>query len=154
MRFAITQTEPRPFQEVVLSVVLSASSSSLFPLFPSEQPLRMILIFRMKRPNYHFRGNQRGPGRLKNQYAATGDKVLSPTSRTDIDNLAKFVLDSLNGILYDDDKQIHSLQLIKILDTTDDNDDNDNDEGCCAGSTEIVCWSLTESDIPDLISIP
>ena len=37
-----------------------------------------------------------------------------PTTRPDIDNLAKSVLDSLNGIAYDDDSQIVELHARKV----------------------------------------
>ena len=39
---------------------------------------------------------------------------IRPTSRPDLDNLAKSVLDSLNGIAYDDDSQVVELHVKKI----------------------------------------
>lgn len=36
------------------------------------------------------------------------------TSKPDIDNVAKAVLDALNGVAYDDDKQVTSLHVTKL----------------------------------------
>lgn len=41
------------------------------------------------------------------------DKVISPTKKPDCDNIAKIILDSLNGIAYNDDKQVTELIVIK-----------------------------------------
>ena len=38
---------------------------------------------------------------------------LRPTKKPDADNIAKIILDSLNGIAYDDDSQIVELTVIK-----------------------------------------
>ena len=89
----------------------------------------MSIIFRLKRPLKHFVANKRGNGRLKDN----APNALSAELRTDVDNLAKFVLDSCNELLYEDDKQIVSLHITKIY----DNDD------ICLGSTEICLRSIT-----------
>ena len=39
--------------------------------------------------------------------------VLLPTKKPDIDNVAKVVLDALNGVAYKDDTQVVSLQVVK-----------------------------------------
>ena len=75
----------------------------------------------MRRPNNDFRGRIRGNGRLK-----TTSSVVTPC-KPDIDNLAKFVLDSLKGIVYADDSQVVKLVLYKIMDT----------EGECNGATKV-----------------
>jgi Holliday junction resolvase RusA-like endonuclease len=41
------------------------------------------------------------------------DDIISPTKKPDTDNIAKAVLDSLNGIAYADDKQIVGLLVHK-----------------------------------------
>ena len=38
---------------------------------------------------------------------------LLPLKKPDCDNIAKIILDSLNGVLYDDDKQITSIIVYK-----------------------------------------
>ena len=42
--------------------------------------------------------------------------LIRPTKKPDIDNIAKIVLDSLNGLAYDDDKNIVSCQIEKWFD--------------------------------------
>jgi Holliday junction resolvase RusA-like endonuclease len=37
-----------------------------------------------------------------------------PTKKPDLDNLAKSVLDALNGVIYQDDSQIVSLHMTKV----------------------------------------
>lgn len=45
---------------------------------------------------------------------------LTPkTTKPDIDNLAKFYMDAMNGIVYTDDKLIYSLSLSKMYNNTD-----------------------------------
>lgn len=39
--------------------------------------------------------------------------VLKPLKKPDCDNIAKTILDALNGIAYDDDKQVYSLNVVK-----------------------------------------
>lgn len=41
------------------------------------------------------------------------ENEISPTIKPDTDNIAKSILDSLNGIAYKDDKQIVSLKVDK-----------------------------------------
>ena len=45
--------------------------------------------------------------------AAAADGDVLPTVRPDVDNLAKIVLDALNGIVYEDDKQVITLFINK-----------------------------------------
>ena len=97
----------------------------------------MSIIFRMKRPKSHFVNNRPGPGRLK--------KTAPPqtsTIRTDVDNLTKFVLDSMNEVLYEDDRQIMSIHVTKLL-------DNDGD---CEGSTEVYLRSMKEEDVESILT--
>lgn len=110
------------------------------PLFwDSSVALAATIVFRMKRPKAHFVNNLPGAGRLR----ATAPKATCSALRTDVDNLAKFVLDSLNGVLYEDDRQITSLHVIKLY-------DNDTDQ-LCQGSTCICLRALTDDDIPQLL---
>lgn len=43
---------------------------------------------------------------------------LRPTKKPDIDNIAKVVLDALNGIAYKDDTQVVSLEVVKFYKST------------------------------------
>jgi Holliday junction resolvase RusA-like endonuclease len=59
-----------------------------------------------------------------------------------VDNLAKFVLDSLNGLLYDDDRQVCSLHATRLLDN----------DGLCLGSTEVCVRAVGDADLPRLLN--
>lgn len=50
---------------------------------------------------------------LRNRKLMLGKKAYH-TKKIDCDNLAKIVLDALNGVAYDDDKQVCRLQVEKI----------------------------------------
>lgn len=53
--------------------------------------------------------------KTKRVMALNGD--LNPTTKPDLDNLAKGVLDAMNGIIYVDDKQVVSLECTKRYST-------------------------------------
>ena len=110
------------------------------PLFPSANTttpsLAMTIVFRTRRPLNHFVSNTRGRS-LKQSAPSAFDKP----SRTDVDNLAKFVLDSLNELLYEDDHQISSLCVTKLLDNQDQ----------CLGSTEVSISLLSPENIEQMI---
>ena len=65
---------------------------------------------------------------------------LHPT-RVDVDNLAKFVLDSLNELVFEDDRQVVFLNCAKVLDS----------EGCCDGATEVTINRVEEEDVEKLL---
>lgn len=106
------------------------------PIFEADEILVMTIIFRLKRPKKHFIGGKPGPDRMRE----SAPPQTSQT-RTDVDNLVKFVFDSMNEILYQDDRQIMSLQVAKVLDN----------EGMCEGSTEILLRSIEDKDVQNLI---
>ncbi|KAG7368981.1 major facilitator superfamily MFS_1 protein [Nitzschia inconspicua] len=106
------------------------------PIFAAEEPLIMTLVFRMKRPKSHFVNSRPGVHRLK-----TTAPSQSSAIRTDVDNLTKFVLDSMNQVLYDDDRQIMSIHATKLFDN----------EGMCDGSTELFVRSIADSDVERIL---
>jgi Holliday junction resolvase RusA-like endonuclease len=120
---------------------------SKIPLWNIEQPIAVSIVFRMKRPNSHFIANKPFiEATAKKKTTATSrlrhsaPKVMCTTSmRTDIDNLAKFVLDSLNNVTYVDDRQIVSLHVIKLF----DNDISNRYQG----STTITIRLLRDDDM-------
>jgi Holliday junction resolvase RusA-like endonuclease len=70
------------------------------PGHPLPGPVWVRLVFRMRRPKYHF-GTGRNAKRLKPSAPATH------TNRPDLDNLVKAVLDVLGQLSYwRDDSQI------------------------------------------------
>lgn len=125
------------FREVVQEMIWNETHSETpQPLVPEGHQLAMRLVFHMKRPKLHFVANKPGPGRLR----PTAPGRLAPT-RTDVDNLAKFVLDSLNGLLYADDRQVASIHATKIYDN----------EGTCDGCIDVSIQRLCEQDVEDLL---
>jgi Holliday junction resolvase RusA-like endonuclease len=93
----------------------SNSCSKFIPLQPLEGPLSASLIFQFSRPKNHYLQNKNG-------------KILRENSdkyhykKKDLDNLVKFVLDSLNQKMYLDDGQISHIQAMKLY--------TDNDNPC------------------------
>ena len=92
-------------------------------IFPKQVPLAAELDFFMKRPKSDFVGNNRENGRLK----ASASNLVALPYRPDIDNLIKFVLDALNGVLYHDDCQVVKVSAIKLRDNL----------GACNGRTIV-----------------
>lgn len=81
------------------------TSYELCPVTRVEQgALRMHLIFLFKRPKSHLKRS----GGLRKGVSAR--HIRTP----DTDNLAKFVMDSLNGTYYKDDAQIVDLHVQKM----------------------------------------
>ncbi len=126
------------FQEAFHELVSGFDTKGLnYPFFDEEKYLAMTIIFRMKRPKNHFVNSRPGPGRLK----AKSPPQLS-TIRSDVDNLTKFVLDSMNGLIYEDDRQIISIHATKVL----DNDD------LCTGSIEVYVRSIDVDDVENILA--
>ena len=98
---------------------------AVYPIFERGVPLEMQIKFHMKRPNSDFR-----PGGFLRGQAA----YVRPI-RPDIDNLAKFVLDSLNGIAYQDDSQVVKLVVYKLMDS----------DFPCNGRTIVEVKEFTEA---------
>jgi Holliday junction resolvase RusA-like endonuclease len=101
------------------------------PLFDDTIPLHMSCRFYMKRSLSDFVAQTRGRP-LKASRAATAVSPRTP----DVDNLAKFVLDSFNGLLYADDQQIVSLSVKKFRDN----------EGDCWGYTDVHLSVVSDED--------
>ncbi len=71
---------------------------------PLSVPLFLDLIFGLAIP--------KSTSRIRRKCMLENEIV--PMKRPDVDNLIKFILDCLNGILFDDDSQIISLHARKI----------------------------------------
>ena len=78
-------------------------------ILPTKKKVSMHLVFRLSRPKSHFIGGKRGPGRVK-------PSMKAADIRCDLDNLAKFVMDALQKIIYVDDKQVAKMISEKIYD--------------------------------------
>lgn len=140
----VSPTSSKPFQN---------TTSCIMPFFEENESISMNIVFRLKRPMNHFIGNKPGPGRIRPIHLKDDGshtiRTLYP-SRTDIDNLIKFVLDSMNGVLYVDDRQIVSLSSLRILDT--DHALVADNERVCDGSTTFTLESFSEEDVASYLS--
>ena len=77
------------------------------PPKPSDRDIEMELTFCYKRPKNHYRS--------KNKKLILKDDVpFYKSSKADLDNLIKFICDSLNGVFYIDDSQIVSISACKV----------------------------------------
>jgi len=101
-------------------VLLAGLESTTAPVFDKSVPLSVTVQFYMKRSIKHFRGEKRS-GEIR-----TG-MPIAKIDKPDIDNLVKFVIDGMTGVVYDDDCQIVELRAVKLYDS----------EGDCMGRTVI-----------------
>jgi hypothetical protein len=69
-----------------------------------------------------------------------------PRKRSDSDNLSKFVLDALNGVLQGDDSPVTWLQAITLYDYTY--------TGKYHGCTGVQAWRLRKEDFPTFMKRP
>jgi Holliday junction resolvase RusA-like endonuclease len=110
--------EMEDFKRRVIEKIPQAANG---PLFGRRVPVQLTIWFLLKRPDDDFVNNNRVLGRLK---AAAKNLLFVPIT-PDIDNLAKFVLDSLIGVGYADDAQVVKLEVYKLRDSI----------GSCNGAT-------------------
>jgi len=93
----------------------SAKAQNLFanacadklPITPMDGPIEANLIFYFSRPKNHY-GTGKNSNKLKDNIDTWHSK------KKDLDNLIKFVLDSLNGKAYLDDSQICIINSAKL----------------------------------------
>ena len=74
---------------------------------PMTGPLSVNISFYMPRPKGHY-----GTGR--NRLNLKPSAPRHHTTKPDLDNLIKFVKDCLNGIVYEDDKQVVDISAFKL----------------------------------------
>jgi Holliday junction resolvase RusA-like endonuclease len=72
---------------------------------PFTSALSASIIFCFARPSSHYRSN----GDYKEQF-----KNALPCKRPDVDNCIKSMLDSMNGFVYLDDKQVVTIAASKV----------------------------------------
>ena len=83
------------------------------PIYP-DGGVVMIMTFCRRIPNAEFKGKQRWRPFVGGKYSC--DSTWRDTKKPDIDNLAKFVMDSLNGVVYADDSQVVKTIMYKLVD--------------------------------------
>jgi len=72
-------------------------------------PLKVSIFLRFKRPKSHY-----GTGKNADTIKPSAPSSYDHTSKPDVDNCAKFILDCLNELAWHDDTQIVSLQVTKM----------------------------------------
>lgn len=75
-------------------------------MIPIDGPLALSAKFYLKRPKNRYRGKD-------------GSAALLCDKRPDLDNLAKAILDGLNGVAFKDDGQVCFMELQKFYHETD-----------------------------------
>ena len=108
-------------REVKARLPLSVSAGEV--VFNHTTPVVVSIWHFLPRPLSDFTNNKRAPNRLK----ATAMENTYVPIKPDIDNLSKFVLDALSGLVYYDDSQVVKLVSYKMRDN----------EGLCGGRTYI-----------------
>ena len=81
-----------------------------YVLFPKHIPVEVSIDFHMRRPNDHF---QKGKLRCHSSLKKFAKNLFWKPTGSDIDNMAKLVLDAMHQIVYFDDRQVVSLKLTK-----------------------------------------
>jgi len=82
------------------------------PKLPTLRNIDLELTFCYKRPRSHYRSKNK-------KLILKEDAGFYKSSRSDLDNLVKFVADSLQGVFYKDDAQIVSLNANKVWGSED-----------------------------------
>jgi len=86
------------------AVVQQAARAAMGPTDLLETPVGVFLYIRLPIPQSHS----------KKRREACLSGLEKPIKKPDIDNLAKSVLDGMNGIVWRDDSQIVSLHVTKV----------------------------------------
>ena len=85
---------------------VKAIAQSVMAREPLETPLAAFLYFRLPIPKSY----------PKKRIQACLEGLERPIKKPDLDNLAKSVLDGLNGVVYKDDSQLVSIHITKVYD--------------------------------------
>jgi Holliday junction resolvase RusA-like endonuclease len=103
-RFSNGRTYTDPKTATAELRVQAAWQDAGMPRLP-DGPVCATIALAVSRPKSHFRTN----GLLSTK----GEAATRPTSRPDLDNVAKLVLDALNGRAYGDDAQVYDLHAFR-----------------------------------------
>ena len=98
------------YVKAILSNANIQDCAKKYPVYNENFSIEINIMFHMKRPLKHFINGCVDRG-LK-QTAPHGYMKRKP----DVDNLVKFLLDALIGVVYNDDMQVVSLNAMKIWD--------------------------------------
>ena len=89
--------------------VFLARANHAAPKSPFTGPVRLVIAFFFQRPKSHYR-----TGKYADQLKPNAPRYH--TNRPDIDNIIKFIGDSLNGVFWSDDAVIAELSSVKMYD--------------------------------------
>ena len=103
----------KTFMEKLQATNLASTIISC-PLCP-QGPVKLEVQFHRRLPNTAFRGSDRSRPFAGGRHDE--GMMCHDTMRPDMDNLLKFVMDSLNGVLCKDDEQVVKTVAHKLLDT-------------------------------------
>lgn len=98
------------FRQLLVGMIDSHSSQFVLPLMEPSVPLEAVITFRIRRPNSHFVNSKRNRGLRTN---APRTYVVG---KLDLDNLVKFTLDAIGGVVYTTDGQICDISCRKVWD--------------------------------------
>lgn len=121
------------------SAVGAAANEAGFVKFSRERPLAVECWCFLERPKDHFTSKVVGAGRLKQESAQFEGTVQAV--KPDADNLAKFVLDALTGVLFEDDAQVVDLRFFKCRDSA----------GICSGRVALHIRQFKQEDFHKMI---
>ncbi len=114
------------------AVKLAIPSTANGVIFNKSESVSVTIWFSLRRPASDFVGGKRIPAGLRN----AARFLRFPPTGPDIDNLTKFVLDALNGLVYKDDRQVVKLVVYKLR----------NNSGHCEGSTTVEVAKYIPTD--------
>ncbi len=106
-------------------IVKASFQSTGFTMIPKDRPVVIKVWCFLSRPSGDFVGRRRQEGNLQPTALSRENTVVVIKPNTD--NLAKFVLDALTGVVYSDDAQIVDLQMLKLRDS----------DGLCNGRVAV-----------------
>jgi Holliday junction resolvase RusA-like endonuclease len=98
------------FRQVLVSMISSSQSPFSLPLMEPSFPLSATITFCIRRPNSHFANSKRNRGLRRN---APRTYVIG---KLDLDNLVRFTLDAVGGVIYVTDGQICHISCWKVWD--------------------------------------
>ena len=108
----------RKYKSELKGYLKDAAQAGL-PVYPKHVPVRLSMKVFLKRPLIHFKGRKRIPSAIKEEFRGHQVKRAA-TVKKDLDNYAKMVMDSANGVIYYDDSQVVELVVSKRYDTVDE----------------------------------
>lgn len=117
-RFNPKKKEQAATKALLRSVVDTVTSKPGDMLFDVDAKLSVECIFYLRRPRTDMKNDREGRCRLR--FPILNLAQLFVKKRIDVDNLSKFTLDSMTGVMYSDDMQVHVLKVCKSYDNKDE----------------------------------